>query len=237
MLVQITKRPKPGALTLKSAKEITGGLSLTTKLGCYSISLDAALCNLGQHLAEQSRAGLLGELKSVCHDCYATGGNYHYPGVKIAMERRFAGLSHPLWAAAMVRLIAHYSPEKFRWHDSGDLVDVAHLQSVVEVARRLPGTRFWLPTREISVVREYRERYGDFPSNLCVRISGSFVDMPPQHFVGLKDLPTSTVHSVKGNHPRGKGMIECRAYERGGKCSNCTACFDNRVRNVSYPAH
>jgi hypothetical protein len=242
VLVQLKKRSraastgKPaGALTLGLAKEIAGTLSLTSKLGCYSTSISASKCNIGQHLAKQSRAGLLGELKATCHDCYATSGNYHYPSVKLAMKRRFDGLTHPQWVDAMVRQIAHYSPHKFRWFDSGDLQSVRHLERIAEVARRLPDTPFWLPTREVTIVRDYLGRHGSFPENLCVRISGSFIDRPPQVFAGLESLPTSSVHSVKGEHYKAKGHIECKAYTRG-KCGPCTACFDKRV-SVSYPLH
>jgi len=29
----------------------------------------------------------------------------------------------------------------------------------------------------------------------------------------------------------------CRAYEHGGKCNGCRACYDKTVPLVSYPAH
>jgi hypothetical protein len=33
------------------------------------------------------------------------------------------------------------------------------------------------------------------------------------------------------------GVTLCRAYEHGGKCSGCRACYDKSVAVIGYPAH
>jgi hypothetical protein len=33
------------------------------------------------------------------------------------------------------------------------------------------------------------------------------------------------------------GATLCRAYEHGGKCSGCRACYDKDVAVIAYPAH
>ena len=175
------------------------------------------------------------EENAICYDCYALKGNYTFPSVALSQARKLAAIDKPLWVDVMVRVIAHYSPKLFRWHDSGDIQSLAHLERIVAVAQALPDTKFWLPTREVELLRSYKANRGEFPSNLCVRVSAYVIGSNPP--VNGLDLPTSTVHSNPGEHPRGKGNIECSAYKRAGECGNCTACYDPRVRNVSYIQH
>ena len=82
-------------------------------------------------------------------------GYYPTPIVKNAMERRLNSLSNPEWVNGMVQAIARMeSSGYFRWHDSGDLQSLTHLENIAEVAKRLPEIKFWLPTREYSIVSE-----------------------------------------------------------------------------------
>jgi len=232
MLVQLTKRFDPYESTLAACREYVGGISQVSKgeRAWYSASVTALSCRIGSRLR-----GVEG---SSCFKCYAFNrGNYRYPVVKQAQQRRLEAISRPHWAATMTRLISHYSDEYFRWHDSGDIVDLTHLIKIVQVANNLPDTLFWLPTRETNTLRAYREQIGAFPTNLAVRISAYMVDTAPPRFSGLLDLPTSTINKTKGEHYKTKGSIECKAYTRGGACGPCRACWDVRVSNVSYPQH
>jgi len=34
-----------------------------------------------------------------------------------------------------------------------------------------------------------------------------------------------------------EGATLCRAYEHGGKCNGCRACYDKDVAVIAYPAH
>ena len=131
----------------------------------------------------------------------------------------------------------------FRWHDSGDLRGLWHLANIVEVCRRTPTVSHWMPTREYDVVRWFVMTGGEIPPNLVVRLSAHMIDSEPAPPVELAHLPTSTVSSVSRyltgvSLVDGKGSIECRAVEaRDNKCGDCRACWNTRVRNVSYPQH
>lgn len=82
------------------------------------------------------------------------------------------------------------------------------------------------------------------PTNLVIRLSADMIDsepvLPPALAPLLRWLPTSTVQTA-ARHPiytDEKGCIECRAVEqRDNHCGSCRACWDARVRNVSYPQH
>jgi hypothetical protein len=121
---------------------IAGNLTNTTKMPCKSYGLPALTsCNVGAKLAQLDG--------SICSKCYANGkGNYRFPVVKNAQQRRLESLTHPDWVDAMVTLVG--DDRYFRWHDSGDVQDAAHFTNIVAVCRRTRGTKHWLPTRERS---------------------------------------------------------------------------------------
>jgi hypothetical protein len=150
------------------------------------------------------------------------------------MSRRLAATMTALSSAqekqkyvdAFYRLLA--GQRYFRWHDSGDLIDVAHLRLIVDIAARLPRVKFWLPTRECKVVNDYLRHYKGFPGNLTVRISAHMIDGPPP----AVSLPTSGVH-----HYREPYGVACRCQTRGGSCGRCRKCWDASVGHISYSLH
>lgn len=123
----------------------------------------------------------------------------------------------------------------FRWHDSGDLQGVWHLENIAAVCERTPDVKHWLPTREIPFVQQFLAT-GTVPANLVI-------DAEPVLPAGLVGFPTSAVSSVPESSSKfrlveGKGSIECRAVEtRDNRCGDCRACWDARVTNVTYPQH
>lgn len=210
-------------LTLKEAWEIVGGLSTPGKMPGYAYGLPAAECKLGQKLRRIPG--------SVCRTCYALKGRYVFDGVTRAQYRRLESLRHPLWVDAMVLLIRSKcrSEPYFRWHDSGDLQGVWHLEKIVEVCRRTPEIQHWLPTREYSIVRGFLEAGEDLPDNLVIRLSAHMVDEPPPK---LYSLPTSTVSERGRRRP-----YACPARMQGNQCGSCRACWDPKVPNVDYELH
>jgi len=65
-------------------------------------------------------------------------GRYRFKNVKDALQRRMDSLDHPQWVQAMVVLID--KQPWFRWHDSGDLQSLEHLEKIFEVCRLTPET-------------------------------------------------------------------------------------------------
>jgi hypothetical protein len=210
----------PRRLNKARAESITGSLGKPSKMPGLAYGISAKKCNVGGKLALIPG--------SVCADCYAMRDNYSYPSVQAAHEKRFSGLSSVSWADSMVFLIRRSGETYFRWHDAGDLQSFQHLLDIVRIAESLPSVAFWLPTKEKGLVYRYREVFGDFPPNLCVRLSGAMIDGNPPAYDGN----TSTVH--KAHAPIGS---ECEAYTRGGKCGECRDCWNRDIKNVSYPKH
>lgn len=211
-------------MKLIEAKEITGGLSRTSKLECGSFSLSAFDCVTGSKLAKVK--------DSVCNKCYARRNTYLYPSVKTAQARRIKKLNNPSWAEAMVKLIRIQALENdtnlFRWFDSGDL-QKGMLAKIVEVCKLTPEIKHWLPTHEASMIIKDKEKLGGkLPANLIIRLSASMIDgNPPKSWEY-----SSTVH--KKTEPIG---FLCKAKDQGGKCLDCTACWDKDIKNISYMQH
>ena len=202
---------------------------MPSKMPGYAYSIPSADCGVG---------GKLRAVKgSTCSHCYAyKRGNYRFNNVQGVLQRRKASLDADLglWTESMVRLIpkaCSLAGPVFRWHDSGDLQSVDHLCAIVLIAERLPAVRFWLPTREYAMVRDYLLMGKGFPANLTVRMSAAMVGMEPhmsEKYVRL-GVQTSSVGA-------GVGAI-CGARTRNNQCGPCRACWSKDVPNVDYPLY
>lgn len=222
-------------MNVKEATAIAGPLGYPSKMPGTSYGISAKACITGAKLAQVPG--------SVCHGCYALKANYLYPSVRQAHETRLAGIASPLWTAAMVTLIGYSQTLTYkrgrkalgklakgwhRWHDSGDLQSVEHLTKICAVAALTPKIRHWLPTRELAIVKAYRAQGGTVPSNLVIRVSATMVDGDPSQAWPT----TSGVHDAK----RAKGRA-CPAPKQEGKCGPCRACWNPKVKHVSYHLH
>ena len=210
--------------TVKQAWSEVGGLSKPSKMPSYGYSLSAFQCKIGAKLRK-----IIG---STCINCYALKGRYVFPNVQSALDNRLDKvLNNPNWVDAMVFLVLWYciKTKVFRWHDSGDIQSVEHLRMIADVAGRTPGVKHWLPTQEGSIVKQYKQKYGDFPNNLIVRLSASMVNgVPPKHHEHSSTVATSKDLAI--------GHL-CPAPTQGNKCGDCRACWDKSVPNVTYLEH
>jgi len=197
----------------KQAREITGGLSKPSKMPGPAFNLPASRCITGAKLVKVPG--------SVCHGCYALKGRYRFPNVQNALERRLQALSSPQWVEAMVVLVQ--GNEFFRWHDSGDLQSLEHLQKIFEVCKRTPNTKHWLPTREAQILKQVRPE--EVPENLIIRFSSHMIDQGPVSF-----WPHTSIVVTENKRT-------CPAPEQGNACGSCRACWNRDVKNVAYGKH
>ena len=199
----------------KEAWDLVGGLSKPGKMPGWSIGIPAKECKTGAKL--QKVPG------SVCYDCYALKGCYVFKVVQDAQYRRLAAIYTPQWVQAMVHLINSKKPDVFRWHDSGDVQDLEHLNKIYEVCRLTPSKRHWMPTREAQFLKDIDPE--TVPKNLIIRMSSHMVDQAPVTFWPW----TSTVTSGQD--------ATCPAPQQGGQCGSCRQCWTREVKNVSYGKH
>lgn len=128
----------------------------------------------------------------------------------------------------MIALIGSRKKKFFRWHDSGDIMNLEHLLKIDYVCQALPEVSFWLPTNERGLVMEFLDLFGKFSDNLTVRLSSSKIDARPP----TTDLCTSSVHWH--GEPHG---YACPAPLQENKCGDCRACWYKHVKNISYRYH
>jgi len=194
-------------------------LSNTSKLGVKSISLDAKKCKTGSKLAKKPG--------TVCNGCYALKGCYVFPVVKDAMARRLEFFNSKDFIPIMVWLLQSQTKKFFRWFDSGDIQNVFMGLNILEVCKQTPDIKHWIPSKEYKFWRQVL-KIESLPKNVCLRISSPNIDQKPLD--GFNN--TSTVHENK----KAFGL-ECIAYKQDGKCLECKACYNPKVKNVSYPKH
>ena len=202
----------------KLLHEFCGGLSDPSKMPGYGWSIPAQFCKTG------SKLRLVQD--STCGACYALKGRYLFDNVKLAMARRIVtfnqsgGALYSTFTLVLSRFLnwnlenpsKNVDPRYFRWFDSGDLQDFAMLQRIIDIAKNCPDIKFWLPTRELSLIALV-----DCPGNLIIRYSTPMVDALSRKanstmvFSSLSILPdncqacpatTTDDHTCSGNNCR-----------------------------------
>ena len=199
-------------MNTKEAWTLVGGLSKPSKMPGWSIGIPAKECKTGGKL--QHVEG------SVCFDCYALKGCYVFKVVQEAQYKRLEAISHPDWVLAMSTLINSKKPDVFRWHDSGDVQDVQHLEKIFEVCELTPSKRHWMPTREAWI----KDHMHKAPANLVVRFSSPMIDQGP-----VKSWANTSTVSTKSR--------SCPAPDNNNECGDCRACWDPLVKNIEYGKH
>ena len=205
-------------------------LSKAGKMPCQSYSIPAQECQMGSKLRKLEG--------STCSKCYAHKGNYRFKNVKASREHNYnhvMACQHDAdmradWIQQLTDSLLN--DRYFRWHDSGDIQGTWHLDMIVAVAEASPHCKFWLPTREHGMIKEWlaSNREG-FPSNLVVRLSAHMMGKAQKvtEAQASKGVAASTVACDEGT--------QCPAYTRDGKCGACRACWDRSVASVNYPLH
>ena len=207
-------------MNTKEALQIVGGLSKPSKMPGWSYGLPAKECKTGSKLRKVPG--------STCYDCYALKGCYVFKVVQDAQYRRLRAIRDPRWVQAMVHLINSKKADVFRWHDSGDVQDLDHLNKIYEVCRLTPDRKHWMPTRE-AWIQKHEHRA---PDNLTIRFSMPMVDQKPAG----KFKNYSTV--ISKDHPWfGETSKVCPAPKQNNECKDCRNCWNKEIKNVSYEIH
>ena len=221
----------------KTHSLILGGLTKTTKMPCYSLSLPTTYCPTGSRLRDDPN--------SVCHYCYAHNrGNYSWPNVVNAQENRFAKLSLALqkkraseeynsWLFSFEQLMR--DQEYFRWHDSGDIQSIEHLQLIIDACNRTPHVKHRLPTKERVLLKTYlfMNSRQSIPNNLFIQTSSFWLD---EVSTPIEDFQTATTFRNL-NAAYEKGVFVCPATTERKVCGDCRVCWDRSIKHVGYLLH
>jgi hypothetical protein len=177
----------------------------------------------------QGSIGDNGELVPACSGCYATQGTYNFPGTKKVRFDNKQAWQDDSWVDTMVAALKKQS--YFRWFDSGDIYSLQLALKMYEVMVKTPHVKHWLPTRmhKFAKYQQVLAKMQALP-NVMVRPSSDAINGTFTAGVhGSTILPSADTVPA--------GVTLCRAYEHGGKCSGCRACYDKSVAVIGYPAH
>ena len=194
------------------AWQLVGGLSKPSKMPGGSIGLPAKECKTGSKLRKVKG--------STCYNCYALKGCYVFKVVQDAQYKRLEAIKSPLWVAAMTILINSKKSKWFRWHDSGDVQDLDHLNKIFDVCRLTPSIKHWMPTREAWI----KDHVSRAPSNLIIRFSVPMIDQEP-----AGSWPNTSTVVTSG--------ATCPAPKQDGQCKDCRNCWNKEIKNISYGKH
>ena len=194
------------------AIKITHTLSKPSKMPGFSIGIPAKECKTGAKLRKIKG--------SVCYGCYALKGCYVFPDVQAAQYKRLKSIKKKKWIAAMAHQINSKKVKFFRWHDSGDVQNLEHLNKIYEVCKLSPTVKHWMPTREAWILDHVTRA----PDNLIIRFSMPMVDQ-----VAAGSWPNTSTVVTSG--------ATCPAPAQGGKCMDCRACWTKSIKNIAYGKH
>ena len=143
--------------------------------------------------------------------------------------------------------IARYNPKKyfkeiaeacqgyrfFRWHIGGDILSLAYLLGMVDVALKNPHCKFLVFTKRYDIINTFIQDGGEIPTNLQVIFSA----WPGSDMVNPFNFPVSSPLFVDGSHAAGANPVNCP-----GDCSNCavmgSGCWTlKRGEGVVFAAH
>jgi len=194
------------------AIKITHTLSKPSKMPGFSIGIPAKECKTGAKLRKIKG--------SVCYGCYALKGCYVFPDVQAAQYKRLKAIKKKKWIDAMAHQINSKKVKFFRWHDSGDVQNLEHLNKIYEVCKLSPTVKHWMPTREAWI----SDHVTRAPDNLIIRFSMPMVDQ-----AAAGSWPNTSTVVTSG--------ATCPAPAQGGKCKECRQCWTKSIKNVSYGKH
>jgi hypothetical protein len=198
-------------------------LSKTSKLdGILSWSLQA----LETCPASKNKDGTLVD---ACKGCYATTGFYQFAPAKNARAFNREDFKRDAWVSEMV--LSLDSSRYFRWFDSGDMFSLDLANKILEVMRATPWCKHWMPTRmyKFKKFNSVIDKMQALP-NVVVRFSSDSVQGKT-----IPGLTTSTIFSSEDQLPTNATI--CKAYEHGGKCNGCRACYSKDVPLIAYKSH
>jgi len=148
--------------------------------------------------------------ESCSKDCYAARMAAWKKTVREAWQRNLEIVSKDRDSYFLQVKAAAMITRFFRWHVSGDILDIDYFDRMVKMARELKGTEFLVFTKNYDDVNEYFQSHKK-PANLHLIFSlpfdGARIDNP-------HNFPTAAV-IFKGQEPAPEYKI-C-----GGNCTEC----------------
>ena len=162
-----------------------------------------------------------GNCKECKHFCYDIRACLQYKNVIDARVRNYVILlrDRDLYFSTIDKACNRRKANKmFRWHVSGDIIDLDYFCRMVEIARNHPDFIFWTYTKMYNILNEYCDKYGkdSIPVNFSVMFSEwkGMELVNPYHFGEFRALYEN--ESIPENTYYCPGNCDiCKAARRG----------------------
>ena len=182
-------------------------------------------------------AGLTCRADAPCQKgCYAKKGNFTYKNVKQSLLNNlevFNNSPEDYFNQIINELNnGDITYKFFRWHSSGDIVNLEYLKGVIRVAEACPQTKFLCFTKKFMLVNMYLEFNPNIPENLHIVFSAWDKDFKVNN---PHNLPVTYVNfKDSSKNPE----IPEYAIPCVGKCYECKACWSlTKGQSVVFNQH
>lgn len=168
--------------------------------------------------------------------CYARKGNWTYENVKKSHRNNLEHFQNDNedFFNSIIKWINNddVTYKFFRWHSSGDIVNLTYLMGMIKVARECPQTKFLAFTKKFELVNTYLSINVELPSNLKIVYSAWDKDFKVEN---PYNLPVTYINfkNSENNADIPEFAIPCV-----GKCYACKACWSlERGQSVVFNQH
>jgi hypothetical protein len=168
--------------------------------------------------------------------CYACKGTWNYKNVKESLNNNLIqfGLNKDNFFNEIINYLNNGDViyKYFRWHSSGDIINLDYLKGMIEVAKKCKQTKFLAFTKQFEIVNEYLASGEKIPSNLKIVFSAWDKEFT---FKNPYNLPIAYLEFKKKElNP----SIPQNAYKCSGECKSCKVCwFLKRKQSVKFTQH
>lgn len=168
--------------------------------------------------------------------CYACKGTWNYKNVKESLNNNLIqfGLNKDNFFNEIINYLNNGDViyKYFRWHSSGDIINLDYLKGMIEVAKKCKQTKFLAFTKRFEIVNEYLASGEKIPSNLKIVFSAWDKEFT---FENPYNLPIAYLEFKKKER---NPLIPQNAYKCNGECQSCKVCwFLKRKQSVKFTQH
>lgn len=169
-----------------------------------------------------------GNCKECMHFCYDIKACLQYPNTVIdARIRNYVILkkSRNEYFSRIEKAISRRRTNKyFRWHVSGEIIDIDYFARMVQIAKNHPDFIFWTYTKMYSIVNQYVAENGNsksaaIPENLHIMFS----EWDGTEMVNPFGFPEFTCKFPQGNKNHPDPTYFDNLYKCPGNCDICKA--------------
>jgi len=163
--------------------------------------------------------------------CYALKAYRMYPSVRNAWDNNLdlARNNPEIFFADLDTYLEKKKPKFFRWHVSGDIINLAYFSNMITIANNHPDTKFLCFTKMYGTVNRVLS-HTEKPDNLAV----VFSVWPGLPFYNDHNLPLAFCQDGTETRHIGNDYLECPGY-----CETCGLCWDlpKTGYNVLFDIH